>query len=128
MDLKLIDLDRLSQYDSLIKSFISNNTSDNIKINTTAAWDSDISYIPPNGMLIIYSDGTIKDGVSYPRFKVGDGNAYLIDLPFVSGDLENEISSHIGDLSIHVSTDEKKKWNSHVSASYGDNETLILSN
>lgn len=129
MDLKLIDLERLNQYDSLIKEFISSNTSDSIRINTTSAWNSDISYVPQKGQIIIYSDGSVKDGVSYPRFKVGDGNAFLIDLPFLSGELEAILNDHINNSSIHISAEERTKWNSHVSASYsGEDETLILQN
>lgn len=59
--------------------------------DTTANWDSKRDFIPMRGEVIVYMDaGHKSDGnggtINVPRFKVGDGQAYLIDLPFVGED------------------------------------------
>lgn len=123
---KIIDLQGLGLYHSLLKEYLSTIKSD-MKVGTTSEWNSDKSFIPNSGQLIIYSDGVVKDGVSYPRYKVGDGKAFLIDLPWGSGDVETLLKEHIDNASIHLSANDRTKLGESVTASYGDNENLILS-
>lgn len=64
-----------------------------IVYDTTANWDSQPELIPDNGTLVVYLDkySYEKDGetVYVPGIKLADGNAYLIDLPFVTDRIEN---------------------------------------
>ena len=46
--------------------------------NTEAEW-SKLSFKPEKGELVVYDP---DDTFDYPRFKIGDGEQYLSDLPF----------------------------------------------
>lgn len=102
--------------------------------DTTANWNSQPSLIAKKGYIYIYSDYStiIVDGeeVVVPRMKVGDGSAYLIDMPFVGDDICDMIIQHINDASIHITPQEREFWNNKSSAftESSNPETLILSN
>ena len=122
---KLIDLNNLTAYDLLIKKYANDLILNNIRINTTAVWNSNADYIPKAGAIIIYSDGSVVDGVSIPKIKVGDGNAHLVDLPFSDIDLKNIITQHIENDTAHITAQEREKWNNHVSVSV-ENEYMVF--
>lgn len=52
----------------------------------------------------------IKDGqtVLVPGLKIGDGNAYLIDKPFIDEDLRTFIAQHISNNTIHITQTERQ--------------------
>lgn len=79
---------------------------------TTDFWNSQTAYIPDKGIILIYEDYmTDGEGNAVPAFKVADGLAYAVDLPFVTiGGIE-EIKAHIGNTNIHVTSAEKMFWN-----------------
>ena len=89
---------------------------------TTSHWNSQLSFVPEEGQIVIYSDhGTIEDNgetINVPALKIGDGNAYCIDLPFVGDDviasILARISAHEANTNIHTSLEEKTKWNNKV--------------
>ena len=122
---KYIDLTGLTTYDQLIKPYIDASISNHIRAGTTASWNTDLTYIPNRGQMIIYTDAYTVDGESYPGFKIGDGLAYLADLPFQSDDLRSILEDHLNNAIVHITNSERATWNNKVSASYG-NETLIL--
>ena len=66
----------------------------NVYSDTTANWNSKVTYVPEDGDIIIYIDkSTIEEGGSVknvPGIKIGDGNAYCVDLPFVADDIAKE--------------------------------------
>ena len=84
---------------------------------TTAEWNADRTIVSQANVLYIYTDyKTItKDGQTYniPNAKFGDGNAYLIDLPFVAMD-DEAIYNHISNTSIHVSQQDRSNWDEKV--------------
>lgn len=83
--------------------------------NTTDGWNSNITLISKKDCLYVYTDYKKEDGKDIPAFKVGDGKAYLIDLPF----------SYMG----NVTAEQIEFWNNKVTAYVDDNdeENLILS-
>lgn len=89
-----------------------------VKYNTTAYWDSRVSYIPGPGDIIIYSDfkTTEKDGetIYVPGIKIGTGNAYVQDLAFINDFDSTEIMEHISNTVIHVTQEEKDFWNNKL--------------
>ena len=102
--------------------------------DTTAHWDEKRSFIPMRGEIIIYTDhGQIEDEfgnvVNVPGIKIGDGSAYLIDLPFVNDDVRyqilTELRLHSGNRDIHVTSEEKTFWNNKLNCTV-DNGNLIL--
>lgn len=78
-----------------VGSIIVTRTDSPFKIiyDTTDNWNSQSDLIPDSGTLVVYLDkySYEKDGetVYVPGIKVGDGSAYLIDLPFITDRIEN---------------------------------------
>ena len=102
--------------------------------DTTANWNTARDFIPMQGEIIIYTDhGQMDDGygntINVPGIKIGDGNAYLIDLPFVGADqryaILQELRQHTNDWSIHVSEEDRNFWNTKLNYST-TGETLVL--
>ena len=95
----------------------------NVYTDTTENWNSKLSYIPLRGDVIIYSDnGQITDQygetINVPGVKIGDGNAYLIDLPFVGADIRyqilTELRTHTNNAMIHITDAERQFWNNKL--------------
>ena len=102
--------------------------------DTTANWNANLHFIPLRGEVIIYTDhGHMDDGfgntIDVPGIKIGDGNAYLIDLPFVGNDVRyqilSELRAHSGNTLIHVTPEEKEFWNNKLNYVV-NNDNLIL--
>lgn len=98
-----------------------------VHTDTTANWNAQPLLITEAGHIYVYSDYTTMGGVDVPAIKIGDGLAYLIDMPFVAGNTA-ELTAHINDTSVHVTAGEKAFWNNKNRAymSQGDAETLVL--
>ena len=98
-----------------------------IKYNTTEYWNTQNTYIPRAGEIIIYSDKyTIQyNNTTYnqPSLKIGDGSAYLVDLPF----LDQSFRNHINNSAIHVSAADREFWNNKINCDdVVEGETLCL--
>jgi hypothetical protein len=85
-----------------------------IFFDTKANWDAQPTLVGELNTIYIYTDYQTKtiDGVTYniAGVKIGDGNAYLIDNPF----LDSIYYDHVNDTSIHVTSSEKSSWNNKV--------------
>lgn len=81
-------------------------------------WEANPLFIPKKGDIIIFFDKTkiIKDGseIEIPGFKIGDGKAYNIDLPFVGDDIIEQLLAHINDTSKHITEKEREYWNNKI--------------
>jgi len=102
--------------------------------DTTDNWNANRSFIPLRGEVIIYTDyGHIDDGfgniISVPGIKIGDGNAYLIDLPFVGADVRyqilNELRAHSNNKLIHVTQEDKDFWNNKLNYTINDGNLIF---
>ena len=82
--------------------------------DTTENWNSKIDFIPKKGVLIVYSDYQHLDDCDVPNIKIGDGLAYLADLPFVSDDLRELLTNHIINTTMHVTAAERDFWNNKI--------------
>ena len=93
-----------------------------LKRESTQYWNEALGFIPLEGEIIIYNDyRTVQkevDGemrtIKIPAIKVGDGVAFVQDLPFVNEDLRDQILNHIDNPDIHVTLQEKLFWNSKL--------------
>lgn len=107
------------------------NTRIQHKRDTTANWNAARGFIPLDGELIIYTDyqTTTKeiDGeliqVYVAGVKIGDGRAYVQDLPFVDEELRSKIMTHVNNPTVHVSTQERILWNNKLNVD--DNAELV---
>ena len=107
-----------------------------IYCNTTSNWNKNPSLISEYGAIYIYSDfQMIQGNILIPGLKIGDGNAYLIDLPFITDALAQNILSiiqmlnaHINNPDVHITPEERIFWNNKVTSKMDtyDSENLIL--
>ena len=95
--------------------------------DTTANWNGQATLLSRENYIYIYTDYSTVDGVTYPAMKVGDGKAYLIDLPFVDCDAKL-LRDHLADYNIHITNQEREKWNDKVRCYIDSNnvENLIF--
>lgn len=101
--------------------------SKNIFSDTTENWNAQRDLISKKDCIYIYTDYQTIDGVSIPAIKVGDGSAYLIDLPFVMGN-DTRLNDHINDTNVHIQPGEREFWNNKVTCfiSASDEEILVI--
>lgn len=111
------------------------NANEFIRIKTTEEWNSNISLISQKGIIYVYSDYIVEENeegkiINNPGIKIGDGLAYIVDLPFINGYIEKELLKHINDSNIHVTLNEKNFWNNKVrcymSTEINDEQNLIF--
>lgn len=81
----------------------------NVHIDTEANWNAQLDLIGKKGHLYVYSDHDTLNDEPVPAIKIGDGLAYLIDIPFVDSSLY-----HIKNGDIHVTLEDKNFWNNKV--------------
>lgn len=103
-----------------------------ILYGTTAYWNSDKTRIAEKGIIYVYSDyakTTAFGGgeLDVPGIKIGDGTSYLIDMPFAQGEVNAEVISHIENQKIHVSDDDRKRWDQRELNIEISGENLTLS-
>lgn len=92
---------------------------------TTADWAANLSYIPADGELCIWTDYAVVDGQNIPAVKFGDGSTYAADLPFLSDDIRAELREHTANQTIHITSAERSTWNSKLNAAISG-EVLVL--
>lgn len=90
--------------------------------NTTANWNAQTSLVSELKSIYIYSDYKLVNGEYIPGIKIGDGDAYVVDLPFIDADL----TQHIADAAIHVSAADRLNWNNKVRCIIDETDTELL--
>lgn len=97
-----------------------------VKRDTKANWNAAIGFIPLAGEIIVYNDYKIKTytveeygetvtkTVLIPNIKIGDGNSFVQDLPYVDTDLRDMLMAHINDQELHTTLQEKLFWNNKI--------------
>lgn len=95
-----------------------------IESDTSDQWAQKINLISKKNTIYVYTDHQTKDGQNIPGIKIGDGLAYVVDLPFV----DQIYVDHIANTDIHITKEERVKWNKAITADIADNdEKLVLS-
>ena len=95
-----------------------------IYIGTEASFDDNTVISEPNAVYIYTNHSTDSQGRNVPAYKIGDGNAYLIDLPYSTTLLEE----HINDTTVHITDAERNFWNNKVRCFYStiEEDNLIF--
>lgn len=104
-----------------------NRTAQDLQIvseDTTAGWAARLDYIPRRGEIVIYTDRDVvtdEEGQeqTVPGIKIGDGLAYLADLPFQDAAVRSMIARG------GVTDEERDRWNAKLNCDIAG-ETLIL--
>lgn len=81
---------------------------------TKQEWNSQRDLVSEKDTFYIYTNyKQTEDGKDIPGIKVGDGNAYLIDKPFIAAGEQSldQLYEHIRNAAIHVSTEDRQSWN-----------------
>lgn len=135
---KLINLDRLEEFLALLEQIHPTKdevgetyalSNDYFKINLSNALGNDSSVQLPvfygtasemtalnstksqAGAIYIYSDyRENQNGSKVPGIRLGDGNAYVGDLPYQDADF----LQHMNNTTIHVSAFDRSKWDDKV--------------
>lgn len=103
-----------------------------IHFGTTEYWNSQVTLIGELSHLYVYTDYGIAEvdgkSVSIPNIKIGDGNAYLIDNPFITTSVEKLLQLHAEDNTKHITDDERSAWNDKVRCYINpdDAETVVF--
>ena len=87
-----------------------------IEFGTTEYWNSRRTYVPPKGMIVVYTDYYLDEdtGEYIPNFKIGNGNAYLVDIAFTGDATKKELEEHIADNVMHITQEERERWNNKL--------------
>ncbi|MBQ9301301.1 MAG: hypothetical protein IJ214_12420 [Clostridia bacterium] len=105
--------------------------------DTTAGWNARKDYIPRKGEIILYTDcGAVLDEtgreIAVPGIKIGDGQAFAVDLPFTDDGTRllvlREIREHTERLDIHVTAEERRRWNAKLNYEVADEELIFTRN
>lgn len=95
------------------------------KHDTKARWDAAVGFIPLKGEIIIYEDYMRENDQDMPNIKIGDGLAYVQDLPFVVT-IPPEIRAHINNHIIHITAEERAVWNHKIDCEDTVNEEELI--
>lgn len=83
-----------------------------VVVHTTAEWAQLTTLVSQRGMIYVWSDYKTENNVPIPAIKIGDGLAYVVDLPFAT---------------LAITQSQINSWNNKVSARVSGEE-LILEN
>lgn len=99
-----------------------------ILCDTTAGWQAKTSLVSQVGYVYVYTDHQSKtdenNNIIYiPGVKIGDGNAYVVDLPFT----DTLYAQHIADTVTHITQADRNRWDNKVTCFIDDqNPTTIV--
>lgn len=78
--------------------------------NTSAGWDAEKLYVPKAGEICVFSDTG--------KIKIGDGVVPVVDLPYISQSdydaVMDELHEHTQNYQIHVSPEDRERWNNKL--------------
>lgn len=89
--------------------------------NTSAGWDEDKLYIPKAGEICVFSDTG--------KIKIGDGVVPVVDLPYISQSdydaVMDELREHTQNYQIHISPEDRERWNNKLNYEIVDGELIF---
>lgn len=107
-----------------LQDYLNANLDKQVLFNTTAGWNAQPTLQSQVNTIYVYTDYRTVNNQNVAGIKVGDGNAYLIDIPFTDA----IATAHISDSTRHITQAERDAWNSKVRAYYAGSEQLVLTN
>ena len=99
-----------------------------IHVGMTGEWNAQKGLIGKKDHIYVYTDYETLDGVDIPALKIGDGKAYLIDIPFADGNA-TALLDHVKNKIVHLTAEERAFWNNKVTCflSQENAETVVFS-
>lgn len=94
---------------------------------TTAEWTTENPRTQLN-TIYVYTDAfELDNGTKVAGIKIGDGNAYLSDKPFITDYLAQVLAEHLADTDRHIREGERETWHNKITcADTITDETLVL--
>ena len=93
-----------------------------IIIKSAQAWPEYDHAISNLGTIYIYTYENES-----PKVRIGDGGAYICDLPFTTDTISNKIDNHINNETIHISQEQRQFLNDKVTAYvHPDNQNQLV--
>lgn len=78
-----------------------------VVVHTTSEWAQLTTLVSQRGVIYVWSDYKIENNVPIPAMKVGDGLAYVVDLPFATQAITMaQINNWTNKVSARVSGEE----------------------
>lgn len=106
-----------------LQDYLNANLNKQVLFDTTANWDAQTTLVSNANTLYVYTDHQLdSQGNKVAGIKVGDGLAYIVDLPFTDA----VTTEHIADNTRHVTQAERDFWNNKVRCYYAGTEQLIF--
>lgn len=115
-----------AEVNGTLKRTLINPTAESSKVKsaTTAQWATQTTLVSEKDVIYVYTDHQIKNGKNIPGIKIGDGLAYVVDLPFA----DDIYIDHIANTDIHITAGERAKWDKAITANIKQaDENLVLS-
>lgn len=91
--------------------------------DTTENWNSHPEILAQRAAIYVYSNARIYEGVPIPDIKIGNGNSYLIDLPFIDSDILSVINNYTP-----VSQEDKMRWDNKINCDIDERFNLLIFN
>lgn len=100
-----------------------------IIIKTEEEWKDFDKEISVKGNVYVYTSDDVNSNAP-PKIKLGDGLAYICDLPLITDGVLNKLSNHTNDNKVHITDEERVFWNNKITAYIhkDDPDTLVLDN
>lgn len=106
-----------------LQNYLDANMDKQVLFGTTSEWNAQTGLVSEENKLYIYTDyKTDGDGNKLAGIKVGDGDAYLIDMPFIDA----LYFDHTQDSTIHVTASDKLRWDDAVNCYYSSGDILTF--
>ena len=104
--------------------FVTGGSAGNVIVKSSDEWAETPELVSDKGTIYVYMDKDESGNITDVKFKIGDGVAFVVDVPFVSPS-KNEFDSHINNTDVHVTPAEKEAWNNkwrgYLSTAEGEN-------
>ncbi len=104
--------------------FVTSGSAGNVIVKSSDEWAETPELVSDKGTIYVYMDKDESGNITEVKFKIGDGVAFVVDVPFVSPS-KNEFDSHINNTDVHVTPAEKEAWNNkwrgYLSTAEGEN-------
>ena len=124
-----LDLQGLQRFYNIISGRINQKLT--VVAKTKQQWESENRQTSQPGVLYVTTDykTVTKDETTYniPAFKIGDGNGYIVDLPYATVD-EQTFFDHVNDRVVHITQGEREFWNNKNRVEIDENnpECLVM--
>ena len=95
------------------------DTHTELLFHTTEYWDSHPGIKTDAGTIYVYTNkfsykNLEGETIFVPGLKIGDGNAYLIDKPFITDAVMYSLTQHLNDTLVHVSNTDRARWDNKL--------------